>query len=103
MDDLPSPKYCLYGSFIYSTKPLAQIKGIEFKSTLTSKKIIAVISHKDIPSGGENIGSMTMFGDEPLFANGIAEYAGQPLGVVVSSSPYMEHTFYLVTQILSFF
>ncbi|KAM0951938.1 putative oxidoreductase [Dioscorea sansibarensis] len=84
VDDLPSPKYCLYGSFIYSTKPLAQIKGIEFKSTLTSKKIIAVISHKDIPSGGENIGSMTMFGDEPLFANGIAEYAGQPLGVVIA-------------------
>ncbi|KAJ0982588.1 hypothetical protein J5N97_010843 [Dioscorea zingiberensis] len=84
VDDLPSPKDCLYGSFIYSTQPMAEIKGIEFKTTLASQKIFAVISHKDIPRGGKNIGSTTMFGDEPLLANDIAEYAGQPLGIVIA-------------------
>ncbi|KAB2606372.1 abscisic-aldehyde oxidase [Pyrus ussuriensis x Pyrus communis] len=31
VDDIPSPKYCLHGAFIYSTKPLARVKGIKFE------------------------------------------------------------------------
>lgn len=81
--DIPAPKHCLHGEFIYSTQPLAFVKNITFKSSLASQKIITVVSAKDIPNEGQNVGSMTMFGDEPLFGDPIAEYAGQALGVVV--------------------
>lgn len=86
VDDIPSPKDCLHGAFIYSTRPLAHIKGIEFRSSLASKKLITVISCKDIPKGGENIGSTCMFGSEPLFATSLTEYAGQPLGLVIAET-----------------
>lgn len=86
VDDMPAPKDCLYGAFIYSTRPLARIKKIGFKSTMTSEKIITVISNNDIPKGGKNIGSASIFGSEPLFADSLTEYAGQPLGVVIAES-----------------
>ncbi|CAL5089863.1 unnamed protein product [Urochloa decumbens] len=86
VDDIPAPKNCVYGEFIYSTQPLAYVKSIKFKSSLASEKIIDVVSAKDIPSGGENIGSSFIFGDEPLFGDPIAEYAGQALGIVIAET-----------------
>ncbi|ONK74265.1 uncharacterized protein A4U43_C03F4480 [Asparagus officinalis] len=86
VDDIPSPKDCLYGAFIYSTKPLARIKSIDFRSTLSSQKIISFVSTDDIPEGGTNIGSASLFGSEPLFADSLAQYAGQPLGVVIAGT-----------------
>nr|XP_029117923.1 LOW QUALITY PROTEIN: indole-3-acetaldehyde oxidase-like [Elaeis guineensis] len=86
VDDIPSPKDCLYGAFIYSTRPLAHIKGINFKSSLASKQLVTVISFQDIPKGGQNIGSMCMFGTEPLFPSSLTEYAGQPLGLVIAET-----------------
>ena len=83
VDDIPTPKDCLYGAFIYSSKPLAHVKGINFKSSLASTKVVSVVSAKDIPKGGENIGLGWFFGTEPIFADSLAEYAGQPLSLVV--------------------
>ena len=84
VDDIPSPKDCLYGAFIYSTHPHAHVKGINFKPSLASEKVITVITAKDIPSGGENVGtSLMMLGDEALFADPVAEFAGKNIGVVV--------------------
>ena len=61
------------------------MKGINFKPSLASQKVIAVITAKDIPSGGENIGSsFPRLADEALFADQLAEFAGQNIGVVVS-------------------
>uniref|UniRef100_A0A0E0LJC9 aldehyde oxidase n=1 Tax=Oryza punctata TaxID=4537 RepID=A0A0E0LJC9_ORYPU len=87
VDDIPAPKNCLYGEFIYSTQPLANVKSIKFKPSLASKKIITVVSAKDIPTGGRNIGSTFLFGgEEPLFGDPIAEFAGQALGVVIAET-----------------
>uniref|UniRef100_J3MK08 aldehyde oxidase n=1 Tax=Oryza brachyantha TaxID=4533 RepID=J3MK08_ORYBR len=87
VDDIPAPKNCLYGEFVYSTQPLASVKSINFKPSLASKKIITFVSAKDIPTGGRNIGSTFLFGDEePLFADPIAEFAGQALGVVIAET-----------------
>ncbi|CAN6203595.1 unnamed protein product [Urochloa humidicola] len=86
VDDIPAAKHCLHGEFVYSTQPLAFVKNIKFKSLLASQKIITVISAKDIPKEGQNIGSMSMFGDEPLFGDPIAEFAGQALGVVIAET-----------------
>ncbi|KAH7661601.1 Aldehyde oxidase/xanthine dehydrogenase protein [Dioscorea alata] len=84
VDDIPSPKDCLYGAFIYSTCPLAHVKGFEFKSTLASEKIITVVSSKDIPSGGKNTVINPVLGVEPVLASNLTEYAGQPLGIVIA-------------------
>jgi len=51
---------------------------------LASQKVITVITAKDIPSGGQNVGySFPMLGEEALFADPVAEFAGQNIGVVV--------------------
>ncbi|GJN23069.1 hypothetical protein PR202_gb10686 [Eleusine coracana subsp. coracana] len=87
VDDIPAPKDCLYGAFIYSKHPHAHVKGINFKSSLASNKVITVITAKDIPSGGENIGStFPTIGDERLFADPVTEFAGQNIGVVIAET-----------------
>ncbi|XP_058084453.1 indole-3-acetaldehyde oxidase-like isoform X2 [Magnolia sinica] len=86
VDDMPSPQDCLHGAFICSTKPLARVKGIEFNSTSASKRIMTVVSVKDIPRGGKNIGSLSIFGREPLFADDVTQFAGQPLGFVIAET-----------------
>ncbi|XP_031475190.1 indole-3-acetaldehyde oxidase-like isoform X1 [Nymphaea colorata] len=84
VDDLPSPKDCLHGAFICSSKPLARVKKIELSTFSASKGSLALVSVKDIPKGGQNIGSQSIFGSEALFADVITEFVGQPLAVVVA-------------------
>ncbi|XP_021892559.1 abscisic-aldehyde oxidase-like isoform X3 [Carica papaya] len=86
VDDIPSPTNCLHGAFIYSTKPFAQVKGIRFRTKLYPAGVSALISFKDIPEGGRNIGSTTIFGTEPLFADELTHCAGQRVALVVADS-----------------
>lgn len=81
MDDIPSPRNCLHGAFIYSTEPLARVKGIKFKPGSSLDGVTTLISFKDIP--GENVGSQTMFGSEPLYADELTQCAGQRIALVV--------------------
>lgn len=83
VDDIPSPPGCLHGAFIYSRKPLAWVKGLDLKSNSHSS-ISAIISFKDIPEGGQNIGAKGMFGPETLFADDITRYAGERIALVVT-------------------
>ncbi|KAM7256568.1 hypothetical protein ACFE04_012309 [Oxalis oulophora] len=86
VDDIPSPKDCLYGSFIYSTKPLARVKAITFKSNSQPDGVSAVITFKDIPKNGGNIGSESPFGSEPLFADELARCPGDRIALVVANT-----------------
>ncbi|CAI9105908.1 OLC1v1004935C3 [Oldenlandia corymbosa var. corymbosa] len=86
VDDIPSPPNCLYGAFIYSTKPLARIKGLDFKSGAQLSKVSAVITYKDIPEVGENVGSKTFFGFDPLFADEITRGAGELIAFVLAET-----------------
>ncbi|KAK4482767.1 hypothetical protein RD792_009935 [Penstemon davidsonii] len=86
VDDIPSPPNCLHGALIYSTKPLARVKSISFKSNSQANEVAAVISVKDIPGEGENIGSLAMFGPEPLFAGDVTRCAGDLLAFVVAAT-----------------
>jgi xanthine dehydrogenase molybdopterin-binding subunit B len=97
VDDIPVPKDCLYGAFIYSTHPHAHMNGIKFRPSLASEKVIAVIDAKDIPSGGENVfTNFRMVEDEPIFAHSVTEYAGQLVGIVVRSN-HFKFIFYEVS------
>ncbi|XP_037491510.1 LOW QUALITY PROTEIN: aldehyde oxidase 4 [Jatropha curcas] len=94
VDDIPSPRNCLHGAFIYSTKPFAKVKSIKFNSeslpdgvtAVLPDGVTAVISFKDIPKGGQNIGSLFAFGPEPLFAEELTQYAGEPLAFVLADT-----------------
>ncbi|KAM3385864.1 hypothetical protein ACQJBY_009516 [Aegilops geniculata] len=86
VDDIPSPEGCLYGAFVYSTKPLAHVNSIELDPSLEQLKTMAVITVKDIPKGGVNFGANTIFGPEPLFGDPLTQCAGEPLGIVVAET-----------------
>lgn len=86
VDDIPSPTGCLYGAFIYSTKPMARIKGVRFESESLPNGVAAILSYKDIPPGGENVGAKTIFGGEPLFADDLTRCAGERIALVVADT-----------------
>ncbi|KAJ1432173.1 Molybdopterin dehydrogenase, FAD-binding [Sesbania bispinosa] len=86
VDDIPSPPNCLHGAYIYSSKPLARVTSIKLSPELQLDGVRDIISSKDIPSGGENIGSKTIFGMEPLFAEEIAQCVGDRLAFVVADT-----------------
>ncbi|XP_019434190.1 PREDICTED: indole-3-acetaldehyde oxidase-like [Lupinus angustifolius] len=86
VDDIPSPTNCLYGAYIYSEKPLARIRSIKLRPELQLDGVRDIISIKDIPNGGENIGSKSIFGSEPLFAENIARCVGDRLALVVADT-----------------
>ncbi|XP_065866010.1 indole-3-acetaldehyde oxidase-like [Euphorbia lathyris] len=86
VDDIPSPRNCLHGSFVCSTKPYARVKGIKFNCTSLPDGVTGLISFRDIPKGGENIGAYFMFGPDPLFAEDLALFAGDRLAFVLADS-----------------
>ncbi|KAL5656997.1 hypothetical protein ACJX0J_030160, partial [Zea mays] len=86
VDDIPAPKDCVYGAFIYSTKPLAHVKSIELDLSLKQLKTLGVVTVKDIPECGSNVGANTIFGPEPLFGDPVTQCAGEPLGVVIAET-----------------
>ncbi|CAN0923346.1 Indole-3-acetaldehyde oxidase [Linum grandiflorum] len=86
VDDIPSPANCLHGAFICSTKPLARVKGIEVNPKSQLNGLSALITYKDIPNGGKNIGSMTIFGPEPLFADEFTRCAGDRIAFVIAGT-----------------
>ncbi|XP_074294989.1 abscisic-aldehyde oxidase-like [Silene latifolia] len=86
VDDIPSPKDCLYGAFVSSTKPLARVKSVHFKSESLPDGVLAVITYKDIPDGGENVGAKLMFGIESLFADELTRCTGERIALIVADS-----------------
>ncbi|XP_074289729.1 abscisic-aldehyde oxidase-like [Silene latifolia] len=86
VDDIPSPNDCLYGAFVYSTKPLARVKSVQFQSNSLPDGVLAVITYKDIPEGGENLGNKSPLGNESLFADELTRCAGELVALVVADS-----------------
>ncbi|MED6168315.1 aryl-alcohol oxidase 3 [Stylosanthes scabra] len=87
VDDIPSPPNCLHGAYIYSTKPLARITSLKLRPELQQHEgVVDIISSKDIPEGGQNLGAQSIFSSEPLFAEEIAKYVGDRLAFVVADT-----------------
>ncbi|KAE8734809.1 Indole-3-acetaldehyde oxidase [Hibiscus syriacus] len=84
VDDIPAPGNCLYGAFVYGTEPLARVKSITFKSESPPVGVTALISVKDIP--GKNLGCTSVFGEEPLYADEFAQFAGDRVAFVVADT-----------------
>uniref|UniRef100_A0A803MH10 Aldehyde oxidase/xanthine dehydrogenase a/b hammerhead domain-containing protein n=1 Tax=Chenopodium quinoa TaxID=63459 RepID=A0A803MH10_CHEQI len=86
VDDIPSPKDCLHGAFAYSTKPLASVNCVRYESESHPDRVVSVVSYKDIPYGGKNVGAQTIFGKDLLFADDLTRCAGERIALVVASA-----------------
>ncbi|XP_050217596.1 indole-3-acetaldehyde oxidase-like [Mercurialis annua] len=86
VDDIPSPRNCLHGSFIYSTKALARVRSMTFNSESLSDGVSALLSYKDIPKGGENVCYTSVCGPKSLFAEELTQFAGECLAFVVADT-----------------
>ncbi|ESQ36467.1 hypothetical protein EUTSA_v10006570mg [Eutrema salsugineum] len=86
VDDIPSLPNCVHGALIYSTKPLARIKSIGFRENVAPIGVLAVITFKDIPQMGKNIGYISMFGTGLLFADELTICAGQIIALVIADT-----------------
>ncbi|XVF47060.1 hypothetical protein PTKIN_Ptkin03bG0078700 [Pterospermum kingtungense] len=83
VDDIPSPNNCLYGAFIYSREPLARVKGINFNPG-SPDGVAALITAQDIP--GKNVGFSSFFGEEPLYADEVAQCIGDRVAFVIADT-----------------
>ncbi|CAE6113271.1 unnamed protein product [Arabidopsis arenosa] len=86
VDDIPAPENCVYGAFIYSTMPLARIKGIRFRQNRVPEGVLGIITYRDIPKDGKNIGTNGFFTSDLLFAEEITHCAGQIIAFLVADS-----------------
>ena len=84
IDDLPEPAGLLHVYLGISEKAHARITGLDLEPVRQAPGVVLVLSAPDVP--GTNDVSPTHRHDEPLFATGVVEYAGQPLFAVAARS-----------------
>lgn len=84
IDDMPEPKNLLHVYVAMSTKAHARIRALDLAPVRKARDVALVLSKDDIP-GHNDVSPFA--GDDPLFADGIVEYIGQPIFAVAASSP----------------
>jgi xanthine dehydrogenase large subunit len=82
-DDIPLPSTALHGAFGISTVPHARIRELDLTSVIKSPGVIALAVASDVP-GENNYGGVVH--DDPIFADGLVQYAGQPIFAVAATS-----------------
>ncbi|PHR86895.1 MAG: xanthine dehydrogenase molybdopterin binding subunit [Moritella sp.] len=83
LDDIPEPKALLHMYIAMSTHAHAKIKSMDLSAVKNARGVQCVLSAKDIP--GHN--DVSPFGgDDPLFAESLVEYVGQPIFAVAATT-----------------
>jgi xanthine dehydrogenase large subunit len=82
-DDLPEAPGTLHAALALSQVPHARLLGLDVAAARAMPGVVAVIGPRDIP--GANDVSPAAKG-EPLFAEELIEFAGQPLAMVVATT-----------------
>src|SRR5262249_16234280 len=83
VDDIPEPPGTLHLALGLSERAHARIAAMDLSRVRAAPGVVAVFTHADIP--GEN-NVAPVFKDDPLFADGLVEYAGQSIFAVVATS-----------------
>ncbi|HHT9108618.1 MAG TPA: xanthine dehydrogenase molybdopterin binding subunit [Candidatus Wunengus sp. YC64] len=84
VDDMPQPTEMLYAAVFSSPVMHGKIMALHVQDACSMDGIVAVLTSKDIP--GENqIG--TIIQDEELLASAEVCYVGQPVALVIGTSP----------------
>jgi xanthine dehydrogenase large subunit len=82
-DDLPLPANALHGAFGLSGVAHGRLGELDLAPVLKMPGVIAVAVARDVP-GENNYGSVLH--DDPIFAEGLVQYAGQPVFGVAATS-----------------
>ena len=82
-DDIPEVQGTLHGALGLSAKPHAMINSMDLEPVRASRGVVAVYTADDIP-GTNDCGPIIH--DDPIFADGIVMYVGQPLFIVVADT-----------------
>ena len=82
-DDIPVPANTLHAAFGISRIAHGRIRDLDLTRVQGSPEVTAVVTAADIP-GENNYGGVVH--DDPIFADSLIEYAGQPLFAVAATS-----------------
>jgi xanthine dehydrogenase large subunit len=82
-DDVPLPANALHGAFGLSTVAHARIRTLDVSGVRAAPGVVMIAVAKDIP-GENNYGGVVH--DDPILADGLVEYAGQPLFAVAAGT-----------------
>ncbi len=83
IDDLPEPKNLLHIYVAMSEKPHARITSMDLAAVRTAKDVVLALTADDIP-GHNDVSPFA--GDDPLLADGLVEYIGQPIFAVAAET-----------------
>lgn len=83
IDDLPEPKNLLHIYVAMSEKPHARTIGMDLDAVRAAKDVALVLTAEDIP-GHNDVSPFA--GDDPLLADGLVEYIGQPIFAVAAET-----------------
>ncbi|MDH3750597.1 MAG: xanthine dehydrogenase molybdopterin binding subunit [Gammaproteobacteria bacterium] len=82
-DDLPEPRDLLHVAIGMSSKAHARIKQIDLAAVASAEGVADICVAADVP-GENNCGPIVA--DEPIFASGLVEYAGQAIFAVAAET-----------------
>ncbi|OON64254.1 xanthine dehydrogenase molybdopterin binding subunit [Massilia sp. KIM] len=82
-DDIAELAGTLHAALGLSSRPHARIAAIDLEPVLASRGVVAVLSAADIP-GLNDCGPIIH--DDPILADGLVQYVGQPIFIVVADS-----------------
>ena len=82
-DDLPELQGTLHAALGLSQKAHAHVRGMDLERVRAAPGVVAVLTASDIP-GVNDCGPLIH--DDPNFADGLVQYVGQPLFMVVADS-----------------
>jgi xanthine dehydrogenase large subunit len=84
VDDLPEPEGMLHAYLGLSTKAHAEIVAIDLEAVKAIPGVVGILTAADIPA--ENDISSVHKHDEPVFAEGLVVYHGQPIFAVLATT-----------------
>ncbi|MFD2367654.1 xanthine dehydrogenase molybdopterin binding subunit [Pseudoduganella sp. GCM10020061] len=82
-DDIPEVQGTLHAALGLSTRPHARFASIDLAAVRASRGVVAVFTAQDIP-GLNDCGPIIH--DDPIFADGLVQYVGQPMFIVVADT-----------------
>jgi xanthine dehydrogenase large subunit len=82
-DDIPEVQGTLHAALGLSGKPHARIVSVDFTKVSAAAGVVAIYGAADIP-GLNDCGPIVH--DDPIFADGVVMYVGQPIFIVVAET-----------------
>ncbi|MCF8466374.1 MAG: xanthine dehydrogenase molybdopterin binding subunit [Sneathiella sp.] len=83
IDDIAEPKDLLHLYIAQSEKAHAKLLKMDVSAVRTAPGVVAVLTAEDVPGVND---AAPLAGDDPVFAEGIVEYAGQSLFAVAAET-----------------